>query len=111
MTTDRALELAETALHEQRSYAKHHNMKDRELELERALDELGALRERDVTSEPWGGLRALESAYNAFDCYRDANTLFLQAHYLVELSDAMSDLVTWHPRWRFEVGRIDRAQD
>lgn len=116
MTTDRALELAEAALHEQRSYAKHHNQgAARELELESALDELEALRElhrRGVEpSEPWGGLRALENAYNAFDCYSEAKTPFLQAHYLVELSNAMGDLVTWHPRWRCEVGRIERAQD
>lgn len=42
----------------------------------------------------------------AFDNYTEAKTLPMQAHWLGELSNAMSDLISYHPRFDYEQGRI-----
>lgn len=42
----------------------------------------------------------------AFDNYKSARTLPEQAHWLTELSNRVSDLVSYHPRYDGDQGRI-----
>lgn len=51
-------------------------------------------------------MEAIEEVDYAFDNYVESCTLTSQAHYLIELSNRMSDLRSWHPRFDGEQGRI-----
>lgn len=55
----------------------------------------------------FGGYDALASAVWAWEAFNEAKTPLLQAHYLIEVANAMSDLASWHPNYNSETGEID----
>lgn len=63
------------------------------------------------TPEDWGGLDALETVWYAHYRYAEAKTLGDQAHWYIELSNAIGDLKTWHPKYNMDTGEIDGVID
>lgn len=52
------------------------------------------------------GFDAIASAYWAWERLRDARSITEQADAVIDLSNAMSDLASWHPEYDIETGLI-----
>lgn len=60
------------------------------------------------TADPSQGFHdALATAYWAWECLQEAKTLGQQAGAYDALSNAMHDLVTWHPNFNYETGTLE----
>ncbi len=58
---------------------------------------------------PW--LDAAEEVMYQWHLFSKATTPVLAANYLVELSNAMSDLQTYHPGWDYKTGTMPWERD
>lgn len=50
---------------------------------------------------------AIAEVWAAHRYFSEATTPLGQAHYLIELSNRVSDLATYHPKWNYETGEIE----
>ena len=50
---------------------------------------------------------AIVEVWANFKRYTEATTLLEQAHYLTELSNSVSDLVSYHPNYNINTGEIE----
>lgn len=53
-----------------------------------------------------GMCRAIEEVWAVHAQLSEAKTIGSQAQYIIELSNRVSDLASWHPRWDYEHGEI-----
>lgn len=53
------------------------------------------------------GNDAIAAAVWAWEAFTEAKTPALQAHYLIETMNAMSDLASWHPGFNLDTGEIE----
>lgn len=72
-------------------------------------DETPVVRERAVREKHVN--EAIEVAHAAFERLSEATTLAAQGQAMIDLSNAMSDLVSWHPRWDWEHGVMKEDSD
>lgn len=58
-------------------------------------------------------MEAIEAVHNVWSRFRDTTEPVSQAARLVELNDAIFDLITYHPTWDFESGTLgwERTDD
>jgi hypothetical protein len=50
---------------------------------------------------------AIAEVWAQFKYYAEAGNPISQAHHLVDLSNAVADLATYHPRFNYETGEIE----
>lgn len=61
----------------------------------------------DQTHIREGAAEALAEVWYLWKMYTEAGTISEQADYFINLSNAMSDLFSWHPKWDYETGMME----